>query len=376
MSSRIPVLLGVALGLGIAFTILAFRRGPSAAAAGPLVSECDGALRRVVIHYTRDGDEVVLPTYRDFLRQLPKDVDVRVVCPSAAAFDALIHKVSPTECRLTRVAVDHPITSWSRDRWLPLGPARGGPTTLLCSRAEDGAAVWPTRAGDQRIADDLATALAPGVRARRSDLYFDGGDFDADGETAFARPSILLRNIQRTVKTREDLIAALESLLQKHVVVLDGAPDHHVGMVLMPVGHRTVLVGDPGLGEKALADSPEEAAAVVAFLPGGPDFTPATAARFETVADECRAAGYRVVRIPIVPGRDGRTYLTYVNAIMDVRDGRRTVYMPSYTFAAGLNRAAAAAWADLGHEVKTVECDGAAGNYGTLHCLVNVMQGD
>ena len=89
MSSRIPVLLGVALGLGIAFTILAFRRGPSAAAAGPLVSECDGALRRVVIHYTRDGDEVVLPTYRDFLRQLPKDVDVRVVCPSAAAFDAL-----------------------------------------------------------------------------------------------------------------------------------------------------------------------------------------------------------------------------------------------------------------------------------------------
>ena len=196
------------------------------------------------------------------------------------------------------------------------------------------------------------------MRARRSDLYFDGGDFDADGETAFARPSILLRNIQRTVKTREDLIAALESLLQKHVVVLDGAPDHHVGMVLMPVGHRTVLVGDPGLGEKALADSPEEAAAVAAFLPGGPDFTPAAAARFETVADECRAAGYRVVRIPIVPGRDGRTYLTYVNAIMDVRDGRRTVYMPSYTFAEGLNLAAAAAWADLGYDVKPVECDG------------------
>ena len=43
---------------------------------------------------------------------------------------------------------------------------------------------------------------------------------------------------------------------------------------------------------------------------------------------------------------------------MDVRDGRRTVYMPSYTFAAGLNRAAAAAWADLGYKVKPVECDG------------------
>ena len=243
-------------------------------------------------------------------------------------------------------------------------------------RAEDGAAVWPGRAGDQRVADDVAAALAPAVRARRSDLFFDGGDFDADGQTAFARPSILLRNIQRTVKTREDLIAALESLLQKHVVVLDGAPDHHVGMYMMPVGDRTVVVGDPALAEKALAESPEETAAVAAFLPGGPDFTPATTAHFETVADECRAARYRVVRIPIVPGKDGRTYLTYVNTILDVRDGRRTVYMPSYTFAGGLNRAATAVWADLGYDVKPIECDGAARNYGTLHCLVNVMQRD
>ncbi len=165
MLSRFRVLLGVALGLAVAFAILAFyRRGPAVAATGPLVSECDGALRRVVIHYAGDGDEVVLPTYRDFLRQLPKDVDVRVVCPSAAAFDALTRQVGPTECRLTRVGVDHPITSWSRDRWLALGPAHGGPTTLLCPRAEDGAAVWPRRAGDQRVADDLAAALAPDVR--------------------------------------------------------------------------------------------------------------------------------------------------------------------------------------------------------------------
>jgi hypothetical protein len=378
MISRIYVLAGVVIGLVVAFAVRAFFwTGPiPEAPSGPLVSECDGALRRVAIHYADASDEDVLPTYRDFLRQLPAGVDVRVVCPSAATFDALAGRVGPTACRLTPVVVNHAVTSWARDRWLALGPAQGGPTTLLCPRAEDGAALWPARAGDQRVADDLAAALGAGVRARRSDLYFDGGDFDADGETAFVRPSVLLRNIQRTVATREELMQRLETLLHKHVLVLEGAPDHHVGMYLMPVGDRTVLVGDPKKAEEILALNPAESAAVASFLPGGPDFTPEATARFETVADECRAAGYRVVRIPIVPGKDGRTYLTYVNAILDVRAGQRTVYMPSYTISPELNRAATQAWTDLGYDVKPVECDGCARNFGTLHCLVNVVQRD
>ncbi|HVS37026.1 MAG TPA: hypothetical protein VMS17_15810, partial [Gemmataceae bacterium] len=73
---------------------------------------------------------------------------------------------------------------------------------------------------------------------------------------------------------------------------------------------------------------------------------------------------------------DGRTYITYVNAIMDVRDGKRTVYMPSFTFAAGLNAAATTVWTELGYEVKPVECDSCAPKFGTLHCLVNVLQRD
>ena len=39
-------------------------------------------------------------------------------------------------------------------------------------------------------------------------------------------------------------------------------------------------------------------------------------------------------------------------------------------------RAATQAWADLGYDVKPVECDGCARNFGTLHCLVNVMRRD
>jgi hypothetical protein len=379
MISRIPILLGVALGLAISAGILYFshrgRADPAAPAAGSLLSECDGSLRRLVIQYAgADDDEVVGPTYQAFLSQLPAGVDVHVVCPDEAAFEALTHRVGPTACRLSPVVAGHPITSWARDRWLALCPAQGEGTTLLSPRAEDGADVWPARKGDQQVADDLAAALGPTVRTRRSDLFFDGGDFAADSETAFVRPSLLLRNLQRTVATRAELIDLLADTLKRRIVLLDGAPDHHVAMYLMPVGGRTVLVGDPKLGQEVLAGADGETAAVASYLPGGADFTEATRASFEAVAEQCRTAGYRVVRIPIVPGSDGRTYLTYVNCILDERDGRRIVYVPSYSFADHLNRAATAVWTELGYEVRPVSCDGCTRYFGTLHCLVNVLQ--
>ena len=146
-------------------------------------------------------------------------------------------------------------------------------------------------------------------------------------------------------------------------------------MYLMPIGNRTVLVGDPRLAERLLAGSPAKGA-VDSYLPGGPDFSEATAARFDAVAEQCRTAGYRVVRIPVAPGVDGRTYITYVNAILDQRDGRRMVYMPTFGPADVLNRAAAAVWAGQGYEVRPVDCTAASRNFGALHCLVNVLRRD
>ena len=75
-----------------------------------------------------------------------------------------------------------------------------------------------------------------------------------------------------------------------------------------------------------------------------------------------------------MPGSDGRTFLTYVNSILDERDGRRIAYLPSYSFADHLNRAATAVWTELRYEVRSVNCDGCARYFGTLHCLVNVLQ--
>jgi uncharacterized DUF497 family protein len=379
MATKSHVLLGVLLGLSASAGILSVYDGGAGQvprpADGPLLSECDGRLRQVVIHYTTDAADVVIPTYRGFLRQLPADVTVHVVCPDKHAYEDLVARVGSTACRLSPVIVNHAITTWSRDRWLALGASRDQTAVLLCPRGEDGAGVWSAREGDQRVGEDLAAALGPSVVSRRSDLYFDGGDFTADSETVFVRPAVLLRNLQRTVESREELIENLSARLKHRVVLLEEAPDHHAAMYMLPIGEHRMLVGDPRIAYRLLTNS-LAGAGLESYLPGGPDFSEATSARFDAVARQCQDAGYHVTRIPVVPGVDGRTYVTYVNAILDQRDNRRIVYMPVFRSAEVLNRAAMAVWTELGYEVRPVECDACGRNFGALHCLINVLHRD
>lgn len=350
--------------------------GPMGVPRGPLLGDCEGTIRELVIHYVRGAAEVVGATYGDFLEQLPADVTVHVVCPDRAALEEFLDRVGPTECVLSPVVVGHPITVWSRDRWLALAPAAdAGPTTLLCPRNELGVDVWPARAGDQRVGADLAARLGRSVVSVRSELYFDGGDVVADGETVFVTPAVLLRNLQRTVQTQEELIERLSKLLKRKVVLLRDAPEHHAGMYMMPVGDRTVLVGDAAAASRLVGESAETHFDDLCPKEG-PDFAAATMARFDAVAQQCEAAGYRVVRIPIVPGRDGRTYVTYLNAVLDRRGQRRIVYMPVFSGAESLNRAAAEVWSGLGYEVRAVDCDACYPHFGSLRCLVNVLRRD
>ena len=74
-----------------------------------------------------------------------------------------------------------------------------------------------------------------------------------------------------------------------------------------------------------------------------------------------------------MPGLDGRTYLTYLNVILDERDGGRIVYMPIYGHAAAINAAAAEVWRQLGYLVRPVDCSTAYRHFGSLRCLVNVL---
>jgi len=367
--------LGIVLGLAGAAGVLALAGHPRPADSqcGPLLSDCDGTISELVIHYTLDAAPVTGPIFCEFLRQVPAGVDVHVVCPDRAAYDDLSGRAGALRCRLLPVVVGHEITGWSRDRWLAMEvSAPGGPRTLVSPRGEMGADVWPARRGDQRVGKDLALHLGRGAISVRSGLLFDGGDFVADRETVFVAPAVPARNIHRTVNSSNDLSRQLKALLGHDIVLLKDAPDHHAGMFMMTAGRRTVVVGDPASG-KRLWDGMDARLRSTCF-PQKPDFSDATRERFESVAGACAAAGYRVVRIPAVAGVDGRTYLTYVNVIIDEQCGRPVVYMPAYRGADEMNLAARKVWEALDYDVRPIDCSTAMPHGGSLRCLVSVLR--
>jgi hypothetical protein len=372
---------GVALGLALGCTIARLPIGSrfTVPTTGPILSECDGTLSQLVIHYEPSAKKVVLPVYKEFLSQLDPGTAVHVVCPTWPAFNDLVSSVGTIPCRMVPLVVNHPITTWSRDRWVALAPvASANRTTLVSPRGEAGDEIWPARAGDERIGDDLATALPCSIMSRRSEFYFDGGDFLSDAERVFVIGRVLGRNIQHTAGTRKEFEVRLRTLLGKPIVMLEQSPDHHAAMFMAAVGNRTVVVGDPSLARPYLSSDYSHEPAGSAAAPGGcdfePDFTPETQARFDAVATQCGASGYRVVRIPVVPGRDGRSYITYSNVIIDARDNQRIVYLPIYAGADELNKAARAVWDQLGFMVRTVDCTSTFRHFGCLHCLVSVLK--
>jgi len=133
---------------------------------------------------------------------------------------------------------------------------------------------------------------------------------------------------------------------------------------MMAAGENRVVVGDPQLA-KPLYNAMN--------FSDGPDFSTATQRQFDSVAQAAAAAGYAVTRIPCVLARDGKTYLTFVNGIIDQRDGQRTIYMPTYQGQDRLNAAATNVWKNLGYRVVPIDVTSAFRFFGTLHCLVNVI---
>jgi N-dimethylarginine dimethylaminohydrolase len=287
---------------------------------------------------------------------LPAEVEVVLVCPDAAARDVLLAAVHQPAERFRIVLTGAAMTSWSRDRWVALrNPER---TVLLTPAIENGADTWPARRGDEQIATRLAETL-DGFATTRSRLQFDGGDFLADGRRVFVAPAVLKRNPS---VSRDAMAAELGALFGKEVVFLHNAPPHHIGMYLAIAGESVAVVGDPSLTTGRVPSG---------LLEG--DYAPGIQQQFHDVATQLKALGYRVERIPTVVAPDTKTYLTYVNGLIEARDGVRTVYMPSYRGVEAINQQATDVWKKLGFRVVPVDCTAVFPYFGTLHCLVNVL---
>ena len=363
---RLTIVAGVVAGLVFAGVVLLRRQpAPPAPPTDLALTDCDGAISTVILQYIPDAADISPAVYAAFVANVPRDITVHVVCDSEAAFIDFLQQSGIPQKKLVPLFLAHKMSTWSRDRWVGLAREDGG-FTLLAPRGEDNAEEWPQRAGDAKVTRHLGLLLE-NTDARYSALYFDGGDFVVDSDRAYVTPRVLSRNLQKTVQTRDELIAALEAELGRPVLLLDRAPDHHAGMFMMPISEGRVMVADPSLAF-GLMDPAE----LDALFPDGADRTPETQALFDAVAAQLTAAGIEVIRAPTAPGADGRAYLAYLNVILNERQGQRFVYMPTYQGADALNATATQVWQDAGYTVLPVDCTSAYRHGGSLRCLVNI----
>lgn len=311
------------------------------AAPPPLLAEEGGGIRGVVVHAVPDAP-FADTVFRDFFRTLRSDATVWAVCQKPEHAERLARLIGRD---VIPVPVGRPITTWSRDRF---------------AAAADGSIAIPPdppAANSERSNDRLAPpmlARARGVRLRTAPFAFDGGDFTAADGRLIATSAWAERN---SGLAPAELARRAERFFGQPLVYLPDAPRHHVGMVLAPVGGRTILVGDARWGARLAPDGLDI------------DDREETAQRFDGVAEALSREGFRVERIPVLPTRREYVWMTYTNGLVE----RGAVWMPTYGHAL-LDDAAAAAYARLGFEVRRVDASGAYVRGGTLHCLVHVVE--
>ena len=106
----LPVILGVVLGLAAAAVVLpmfAGRGGTPGLNAGPLLSDCDGQIRDLVIRYVPESADITADVYCDLLQHLPTGVTVHVVGAALILSGVLVssgHKPPPGTTRRQLVA--------------------------------------------------------------------------------------------------------------------------------------------------------------------------------------------------------------------------------------------------------------------------------
>lgn len=359
-----------ALALPLAFLASwSLGAGPSQETGRPL-ADTGGAIEAMIVHFTPQGADAVMPTYVDLFRGLPATTRVTVAVPSAAAFQAFLAGmraggVGDLE-RFEALVTDREITVWSRDRFLPLS---GDPRDVLVVPAQPTDDTNPARQGDWFVPHLLADAARDRLLIRQLPLRFDGGDFVVTDTTLFATAALLGRNIPEVFPTREALVAWLEDFSGLRVELIGDAPEdvpeHHIGMILTPLPDGRVVVAD---ARRTPADID---AARTAGLPAAQDED--LARRCDHVAAWLTARGYDVVRMPLIPTGLPKAWMTYNNIVFEQRAGAWRVFMPIYG-APAQDAAAQAAWEALGAEVIAVDVRGVFLHRGSVRCLTQILR--
>ena len=326
-----------------------------------VAEDASAPLSRIAIHYAPAADRVAANVWRQLFAVLPADVEVEVEVARAADFDRFMRLVPSHPERFHPVVVGATITTWSRDRYAALVDDAGHGAILAPPQVE---APTPERAGDARSPFAISRELYhrdPKV----ADIVFEGGDLAATPHLVFADVNLAARNLGHRDADRTAIEHELHARFAQQLVwlgeSLGDVPRHHIMMYMMPIDDHTVAVGDIRAGVQLLGDTP------LAL-----DDVDVEAARFDKAAELLAAKGFTVVRVPALVLAGAGSYVTYTNALFDVHDGHRIVYMPTYALPA-LDAAGQRFWEGQGFVVKPIDVSPIYRLNGSLGCLVNVL---
>ena len=287
--------------------------------------------------------------FRDVLERFPSDVKVHIVAEGRLAAEVLgrllvqwsvprperveVHCMSLSS---TPAVLYSPMTMWARDGAL-LARTRDARDVLLLPKSFRGDGQVDARhnrvivQGSGAAPAFLAGILSQ-VTVRRTRLSFEGGDVIASQRAVLVGADTVERNVQLLRASREKVLELFEGTLGRPAVMVEPQGDFHLDLGVTLLDDDTVAVADAELGvqlarglRRPECDQMIEATRAASL-----------AERYDRVAQNLSARGYRVVRLPNLRGVGLVTpYLTYNNVLMEryaAGDGQevRRVYMPVY----------------------------------------------
>lgn len=358
-------LTGLALALGLSQWASRSRPLPPA----HLISDAHGALADICIQYRQDFNPSVIETLTDLFEGLDDDLEIRIVVERRAEFEFLKaelarHGVTRLN-RLSAVITGFPITPWARDRFGAL-TADGEPIIAVPPARSN---IPGARGHDERVPEILAGCV-PYATCRPLSFMFEGGDLLADEENAFISANCLGRNSPLDVDDREGLLRQIKESLGKRIVVIgktaEEVPDHHICMVLTPLGNKRVAVADPWLGLETYRQNPSgETVEVETDLS---KYEP-----FRIVRQHLERQGFQTVPIPLLLTKTPRVFLSYNNVILERCGGEKRVYMPIYGVPA-LDQSAGEAFEKEDWHVIPVRVAKLYRHTGSLRCQVGIIR--
>ncbi|MHC5010661.1 MAG: hypothetical protein ACYTG6_06865, partial [Planctomycetota bacterium] len=373
-----------------------------------LQSDCEGAIAEWILFLPDRSPGVFLETFTQIVTRAHPAIRFQIAYASRDAADALkarLRKRGFTD--LDRVAwkqAPGQLWPWVRDQFLVGTDVHG--RSVVYAHHPDYYARFTTPDGiDGNVSRAMVEILAR-TRPVRTRARIEGGAIVADGDRAFLNPEVVATAMRAgDFPDRSSYLDYLGDLYDLEVEVVrtrpGGAPGH-CDLFMVPAHSNHIVLGDPRLGVELLGTAPrDEIARFEARLHKVIDASPPDdllrsltnapieqhlllengrerAIRdYEAVAEQCRRLGYTVVRVPLLmldADRSGAPIaLSYTNVIQDERDGRHTVYLPTYGLPT-LARAAAQTWRGIGYRVVEIDTLGPGLNGGGLRCLSHVFR--